>query len=86
MPYLSCDDAGCEEKSYTGYDCYGDHWVPDPVPEWAFDAVAAVLKIARDEIKITRFHDNVIRYRVERPDELIEGQLILCNIKQDELG
>lgn len=30
MPYISCDEAFCEEKAYTGHDCYADHWVAGP--------------------------------------------------------
>ena len=30
MPYIDCDEAGCEEKALTGLDCWHDHWIPDP--------------------------------------------------------
>ena len=33
MPYISCDEAFCEEKEYTGHDCWSDHWVHAPLPE-----------------------------------------------------
>jgi len=29
MPYISCDDAYCYEKSITGEDCHLDHWIPE---------------------------------------------------------
>ena len=36
MPYISCDEALCDEKAYFGYDCHGDHWVPDSASDETF--------------------------------------------------
>jgi len=30
MPYISCEDAYCEEQALTGHDCQSDHWVSEP--------------------------------------------------------
>ena len=33
MPYVSCDEVGCEEMEYLGCDCGSDHWVRELPPE-----------------------------------------------------
>lgn len=41
MPYISCDEALCDEKAWTGHDCFSDHWEPDPLfTVWFWDATA----------------------------------------------
>ena len=33
MPYVSCEEVGCEEMEYLGCDCGSDHWVRELPPE-----------------------------------------------------
>ena len=41
MPYLSCDDAFCDEKAMTGSDCQSDHWVAPTSNEQSVGVIRA---------------------------------------------
>lgn len=89
MPYISCDDAFCEEKALTGHDCYSDHWIPPVVKT---SRMAAITNPQRFGFEPVDIFFGVVRPRPERVvtckgdllRDLATGQVVTFEFRQND--